>query len=317
MENMEREKDIPRERPGKASERKLPKGKRIKRKLSAKLAKFIQPREKQILEDSVSKLYINSEPVKIAGRISNYLKFWQLLTNDQVILDIVNGCKFDFIEPFQFSKRETVTNVKESEIIDREISDLLSKGVIEKTEHCNGEFISTIFLRPKPDGSRRVILNLKNLNSSIQYLHFKMESLNSALRVITENCFMGSIDLRHDYYLVNEDKSHRKYLRFIWQGTLYEYTCLANGISPAPRWFTKLLKPVFGTLRAKGFISVSYIDDSYLQGETYEECQQNIYETAKLFSDLGFILNKEKSILEPVQKNGFPGIRIEFSIHDN
>ena len=62
-----------------------------------------------------------------------------------------------------------------------------------------------------------------------------MESLHSALQTITPNSFMGSLDIRHAYYLVNVDESHRKDLRFIWRKQLYEYTCLANGICSAPR----------------------------------------------------------------------------------
>lgn len=214
------------------------------------------------MTDSVSTI---SSITKIAGRVSTCLNEWKLLTSDQTILNIVRGCKFDFAEmPKQLCQRETFTNAKEAAIIDSEIAKLLLMGVVEKTTHSVGEFISTVFLRPKNDGTHRMILNLKTLNKSVNYVHFKMESLNSALQVITPNSYMSSLDIRHAYYLINVEKSHRKYLRFIWRGQLYEYTCLANGICSAPRWFTKLLKPVFGTLRSKGLVSVYYIDDTFL-----------------------------------------------------
>ncbi|KAK2552366.1 hypothetical protein P5673_026446 [Acropora cervicornis] len=41
---------------------------------------------------------------------------------------------------------------------------------------------------------------------------------------------------------------HRKYLRFIWGGKLFQCTCQSNGLSSVPRYFTKLLKPVYGYL---------------------------------------------------------------------
>ena len=44
----------------------------------------------------------------------------------------------------------------------------------------------------------------------------------------------------------------------------------------AMRVFTKLLKPVFATLREQGYESVIYVDDSLLQGDTYQECLDNI-----------------------------------------
>ena len=57
----------------------------------------------------------------------------------------------------QFSKED-------DSAINLEIQKLLAKGVITKSEHETGEYISPIFIRQKPDGSCRLILNMKNLN---------------------------------------------------------------------------------------------------------------------------------------------------------
>ena len=46
-----------------------------------------------------------------------------------------------------------------------------------------------------------------------------------------------------------------------------------------------------------------FIDDSYLQGETYEGCQENVERTVGLFQTLGFIVPPEKSVLVPYKKN--------------
>ena len=39
-------------------------------------------------------------------------------------------------------------------IIEIEVKKRLEKGVINKTTHCNGEFFSSFFTRPKKDGSK-------------------------------------------------------------------------------------------------------------------------------------------------------------------
>ena len=72
---------------------------------------------------------------------------------------------------------------KEAWIIDTEISDLLSKGVITESVHERDEFISTIFLRPKKDGTHRMILNLKSLNQYVTYYHFKMDTIHTAVEI--------------------------------------------------------------------------------------------------------------------------------------
>ena len=203
--------------------------------------------------------------------------------------------------------REYNFDATEVVIIDKQIEKFLQTGVIETTTHCEGEYISNIFIRPKKDGSYRLILNLKNLNQFVQYHHFKMENLKSAITLMSPNCYMASIDLKDAYYSVSIDTNHRKYLRFIWKNQLFQFTCLPNGLSSAPRIFTKLMKPAYSTLRCKGFENVGYIDDTYLKGSTLHDCEMNVSSTVKLFTDLGLTLNMAKSVLIPSQSLTFLG----------
>jgi len=134
-----------------------------------------------------------------------------------------------------------VRSESEIQIISGEINKLLSKGVLEVTEHSDNEIISDIFLRDKNDGTHRTILNLKKLNLYAEKVYFKMDTLHTITKLIEKDCFMASIDLKDAYYSVPITREDRKYLRFLWQGTLFQFTCLPNGLSCAPRKFTKLL----------------------------------------------------------------------------
>ena len=191
--------------------------------------------------------------------------------------------------------------------IDSLISKFISNCIIEEVNHCYGEFISHIFPVPKKNGDIRLILNLKPLNLHVSYEHFKMEHLNCALGLMEENCFMASIDLTDAYYSVNVDEKFRKYLRFIWNDRLYQFTCLAQGLSCAPRIFTKIMKPIFAKLRSEGFLSVYYLDDSLLFGKDFEECFKNISSTRDLLTKAGFLINKVKSQFLPTNEIKFLG----------
>ena len=116
-----------------------------------------------------------------------------------------------------------------------------------------------------------------------------------------QNCYMASVDLRDAYYSVPIDEEYRKFLRFSWRGQLFQFTCLPNGLSCAPRLYTKILKPVYAIIRKEGHLNVGYTDDSYLQGDTIHECQTNITDTCCLFKELGFIKHLVRSVLRPVQ----------------
>jgi hypothetical protein len=90
---------------------------------------------------------------------------------------------------------------------------------------------------------------------------------------------MTSLDLKDAYYSVSVNHSDRKYLRFVCQGVLCQFTCLPNGLSSCPRTFTKLLKPPLTALHKLGHIISSYIDDRFLQGKTFEQCVCNVIDT--------------------------------------
>ena len=66
------------------------------------------------------------------------------------------------------------------------------------------------------------------------------------------------LDLKDAYYAVPVNQDHRRYLRFCYQGTLYEFWCLPFDLLSAPRAFTKLLKPVATLLRSMGIRIVIY-----------------------------------------------------------
>ena len=134
-------------------------------------------------------------------------------------------------------------NNEEHRFMKSEIDRLLDKGVIIESQHEVGEFISPIFLTPKSDGSYRLILNFKNLNQFLPYVHFKINTVESVLKLIKKGCFMAKVDLKDAYYSVKIKQEHQKYLKFVFDGALYQFTCLPNGLSFGPQKFTKILKP--------------------------------------------------------------------------
>ena len=211
-----------------------------------------------------------------------------------------------FIEFKDFSPQVNVPHqYKFNEIehlaIKNEIQSLLNKRVIKIVNHCNGEFISNVFVRPKRDGKFRMILNLCGLNEAVVYHKFKMSTLQSAINLMFKGCFMATLDWKDAYYCVPIHKVHRKLLRFQFDDVLYEFQALPNGLASGPRLFTKLTKPFFSHLRKKGLLNSPYIDDCLLVGDSWEDCKNNIIETMELSEDTGFIVHPEKSLLEPSQ----------------
>lgn len=122
-----------------------------------------------------------------AGGLREYYYQWQALASDPEILRMILGQPIEFTRtPHQrvVPKKKKILDLDEQHVIDTEIDKLLSKGVITPRSHEEGEYISSVFTRAKKDGSFRVILNLKCLNTPAQYHHFKRNSLNTVLQMV-------------------------------------------------------------------------------------------------------------------------------------
>ena len=200
--------------------------------------------------------------------------------------------------------------MSEQNLIESELNRFLKCNIIEKVDNIaqRDEFISNIFIRPKKDGKIRIILNLKQFNDSfMENIHFKMETLQQAINSMRKDCFFASVDLSEAFYSIPIRMKDRKYFRFIHNGQKYQFTALIMGLTTSPRVFTKVMKPVFSSLRGKGHISSAYIDDSCLQASTFAECQENVSETVKLMDSLGLTVHSLKSVLIPCKQITFLG----------
>ena len=213
----------------------------------------------------------------------------------------LTGVKIDFVNEIlqETLPRPIVFNESDSEKISNELNSLLDKGVIEPTAWEEEQFCSNIFFRTKKENAIRIILNLKSLNKEVEYHHFKMETLIHTVGLMIPGCYMASIDLKDAYYSIPIHKKDRKYLKFMWKGKFYQFTCLPNGLAEAPRKFTKILKAPFGSLRGKGQTNSAYIDDSCILGVSYNECELAVRDTATLLDQLGFTVHPEKSSFIP------------------
>ena len=93
--------------------------------------------------------------------------------------------------------------------------------------------------------------------------------------------------------------NNKKYLNFIWNDKHYQFTCMLQGVGPASRVFTKILKPVFSHLRARGIVITGYIDDSLSVCDDSAEHACQINYVVELFDKLGFTINVDKPVLPP------------------
>ena len=251
-------------------------------------------------------------PNIVAGATRFHLDKWHDITSDPVILQNVEGVKIQFdTMPVQDSVPRTYKfNQEHSSFINIEISEMLQKGVIVEQNDITDCFISNIFLRPKPNNKFRMIIDLSDLNEFVTKQHFKMEHLGVAADLLFPGAWLASIDLKEAYYTIPISDEDQKYLCFQWEDKVYRFTCVPFGLSSAPWLFTKTLRPIFSKFHEEGHQGFGYIDDSFIVADSYEKCVESVQCLTELFSQLGFSINTEKSVLKPTQNLTFLGYEL-------
>ena len=143
-----------------------------------------------------------------------------------------------------------------------------------------------------------MILNLKKLNEYIVYHHFKMETFEHALTLVSKNVYMASLDIENAYYSIPIHKNDQKYLSFEFQNNYYSFTCVPNGLCSGPYIFTRIMKPIVTKLRKLGHLNSSFIDDSLLLGKSKSKCKKNVSLTKRVLVEAGFCINFKKNLLK-------------------
>ena len=241
-----------------------------------------------------------------AGRVSLCVEKWAELTSDHEILSDIRGYKLKFLQtPSQARPMPEIKFSPEEKVLVRaEINKLLANKVIVKVQHIEGEFVSNVFCREKKDkDKKRTILNLKNLNKFLVKTKFKMDTLMTTLALVTPGCFFNSFDFKDAYFSCAVFKPHRKYLRFLFDGQLYEFCVLPQGMSDAPRFYTKIMKVPLSKLREMGLTLSGYLDDqlhlNYISRET--AIAEGVI-AADMFQDTGNTINWDKSVIDGPQE---------------
>jgi len=119
------------------------------------------------------------------------------------------------------------------------------------------------------------------------------------------------MDLKDAYFSVALNPSQRKFFCFKWEGETFQYVSMPFGLGPAPRIFTKLLKPIVGFLRQQGLRLDIYLDDILIISQSKESAREAVKLVVNLFEILGFVIQDEKSVLEPSQLLEYTGLVID------
>ena len=189
---------------------------------------------------------------------------------------------------------------------------LIDKNAIELVHNQTSlGFFNRLFLVPKPNNKWRPILDLSKLNLFLKVEKFKMEIPETIRTSLQQGEWVTSVDFKDAYFHIPIQEQSRKYLRFHAQGRTYQFRALPFGLSTAPMEFTVLAKEVKLMAIHKGIRIHQYLDDWLVRAGSHQACLHRTQILVKMCQDLGWLVNLEKSELEPKQVFNFVGYQFD------
>ena len=188
---------------------------------------------------------------------------------------------------------------------------MLSKGALEIVLDPGPGFYSRLFLVEKVTGGWRPAIDLSHLNGFVRLTPFKMETVASVLLSVREGDFLTSIDVKDAYFQIPVHQSSRKLLRFLSEGTVYQFKALCFGLSTAPQVFTSVFAAVSAWAHSHGIRLLRYLDNWLVLASSEAEAKQNARDFLSLCHSLGIVINEGKSDLVPSQTANYLGMTID------
>ena len=126
---------------------------------------------------------------------------------------------------------------------------------------------------------------------------------------------MFKFDLKQGYHHIDIFEDHQTYLGCAWEidGKLryFVFTVLPFGLSPAPRVFTKVLRPLVALWRSKGIKIVLFLDDGCCCENNFEKTLAHSNFVKNVLKRSGFVANEDKSVWEPTKSLTWLGICVD------
>lgn len=261
----------------------------------------------------------NTDVSPVGSCLQHFWRDWALAGLDKRIVQILKkGYRIPFTslptltaQPINFPSYSSNSN--KLQLLREAVEEMLTKRAVEiiHPQNLSPGFYSRLFLVPKKNGKWRPVIDLSPLNKMVEKKKFKMETPRTVLSAIQRNQFMTSIDLTDAYFHVPIHPASRKYLRFVFGGTIYQFRSLCFGLSTAPQIFTEVMRPI-GSLAHYHSVNLHlYLDDWLCNANSELEAARHTQWILETAARLGLKVNLAKSDLSPQTRLTYLGIVID------
>ena len=170
-----------------------------------------------------------------------------------------------------------------------ELESLLANDVIEE---CESPWASPVVIVPKKDGSIRLCVDYRKLNSVTLPDRFPLPRMDDLLHAAKSTRFMSTLDLQSGYHQVEVAEEDRDKTCLITPFGTFRFKRMPFGLRNAPATFQRLIERF-----KSGIMKVcilAYLDDIIICSKSFQEHLEDLDLVFKRLAVFKLRLNKEK-----------------------
>lgn len=172
--------------------------------------------------------------------------------------------------PVPFSKRPAIQH---------ELDRMLKWGVVERSDSAYNNPILSV---QKPDGSIRLCLDARKLNSIIIPTRDSSPPIDEILAKFNNKTIFTTLDFASGYWQIPLDISVRKYTSFLYDGRSYQFCVVPFGLNISNAAFGKGLEMTFSNSSISELDVLFpkdihiYVDDILISSQTFDQHLNNL-----------------------------------------
>lgn len=175
--------------------------------------------------------------------------------------------------------------------LNKEVDRMIAMDVIEEAVCC--PWNSPVVAVKKKNGSMRLCLDARKLNSIIIQEAYPIPHIASIMNNLSGSRFLSSIDLEAAFWQIPLEASSKQKTAFtIPQRGHYQFKVVPFSLSTASQALSRVMNHIFIDLESKIFV---YLDDLVIVTDSFQEHLTLLKEVARRLTAAGLTINAEKT----------------------
>lgn len=205
----------------------------------------------------------------------------QRVKTGQMVITLIDPHKLVQRTPYRLAPAE-------KEVVRGKVQDLLSAGIIRES---SSPFASPILLVKKKDGTDRMCVDYRELNSNTRAEHYPLPIIDEQIDQLSGASFFSSLDMAAGFHQILLHPDSIEKTAFVTPEGQYEYVTMPFGLRNAPSVYQRCINNALKHLEQKPLV---YMDDVLCHSVDIEEGLRRLEEVLEALSQAGFSLKLQK-----------------------